>query len=151
MRNSPRWSNGSVSCRLEWCPSRVLQACLVLIGLLAAISLLICEMPRGLAWPAAVLALARGVWLAHAHGSLPERTFWFPGDGRPATVDGVALSEARLRWRGPLAFLRWRASPGGRWQHAIWWPDTLSARARRELRLAAGDGDAGRPAGPMAP
>ncbi len=151
MRNSPRWSNGSVNCRLEWRPSRLLQACLVVLGLLAAASLLICEMPRAFAWPGAVLALARGLWLAHTHGAQSERTFWFPGDDGPPTVDGALLHDAQLRWRGPLAFLRWRESPGGRWQHAAWWPDTLPARARRELRLAAGGGDAGRPAGPMAP
>ena len=151
MRNSPPWSNGSVSCRLEWRPSRLLQTWLALLGLLAALSLLLCELPVMIAWPGAVLALGRGLWLAQAHAALPEREFWFPGDGRAPTVDGAPLHDLRLTWRGPLAFLRWRERPGGAWRHAAWWPDTLPARARRELRLAAGGADAGRPAGPMAP
>jgi len=151
MRNSPRWSNGSVSCRLEWRPSRLVQAWLVLLGLLAAVSLLLCELPVAIAWPGAVLALSRGLWLAQAHAASAEREFWFPGDGRVPTVDGAPLHDVRLAWRGPLAFLRWRERPGGAWRHAAWWPDTLPARARRELRLAAGEADAGRPASPMAP
>ena len=40
-----------------------------------------------------------------------------------------------LHWRGPLAFMRFRGSDGGI-RHLGWWPDTLDARARRELRLA---------------
>ncbi|CAN7377041.1 hypothetical protein LJR143_002079 [Pseudoxanthomonas sp. LjRoot143] len=144
MRNSPRWSNGSVNCRLEWRPSRLLQALLMLLGVLGAVSVLASEMPRPLAWVVALGALAYGAWRARREGRKARRAFWFPGNDRTSNVDGEPMFEARLHWRGPLAFLRWRARPGGRWQHAAWWPDTLPARQRRELRLAAGDGDAGR-------
>ena len=64
MRNSPRWSNGSVNCRLEWRPSRLLQAVLILLGVLGAVSVLASEMPRSWAWPIAVAALAWGGWQA---------------------------------------------------------------------------------------
>ena len=144
MRNSPRWSNGSVNCRLEWRPSRLLQALLILLGVLGAISVLASEMPRLFAWPAAIVALGYGGWRAHREGRRPWLAFWFPGNDRAPTVDGEPMREARLQWRGPLAFLRWRTHDGGRWRHVAWWPDTLPAAQRRELRLAAGEGDAGR-------
>jgi len=144
MRNSPRWWNGSVNCRLEWRPSRLLQALLILLGALAAVSLLASEMPRPFAWPVAIAALAFGVGLARREGQKPRLAFWFPGDDRMPTVDGEPMREASLQWRGPLAFLHWRQRPGGPWRHAAWWPDTLPALQRRELRLAAGEGDAGR-------
>ncbi|MBD9480127.1 hypothetical protein [Pseudoxanthomonas sp. PXM02] len=144
MRNSPRWSNGSVNCRLEWQPSRLLQALLIVLGVLAAVSVLASEMPRLFAWPIAATALAYGAWRAHREGKSPRPAFWFPCNDRPPTVDGQPMFDVRLHWRGPLAFLRWRARAGGRWYHAAWWPDTLPAAQRRELRLAAGDGDAGR-------
>ena len=144
MRNSPRWWNGSVNCRLEWRPSRLLQALLILLGVLAAVAVLACEMPRLFARPVAAVALAQGAWLARREGRRAHLAFWFPGNDRPPTVDGLPMFDARLHWRGPLAFLRWRACAGGRWQHAAWWPDTLPATQRRELRLAAGEGDAGR-------
>jgi toxin CptA len=53
----------------------------------------------------------------------------------PVTLDGEPLEYVQLQWRGPLAFLRWRASHGGG-GHLDWWPDTLPAVQRRELRLA---------------
>ncbi len=144
MRNSPRWSNGSVNCRLEWRPSRLLQAALILLGLLAAVAVLGSEMPRLFAWPFAVFALGHGAWQARREGRSARLVFWFPGNGRPPSVDGTPMLDARLDWRGPLAFLRWRERAGGRWRRGAWGPDTLPAAQRRELRLAAGDGDAGR-------
>jgi toxin CptA len=144
MRNSPRWSNGSVNCRLEWRPSRLLRAQLILLGALAAVSVLASEMPRPFAWPIAVIALGFGAWRARREGRRARMSFWFPGNGRPPTLDGRPLRDARLHWRGPLAFLRWREGAGGRWRQAAWWPDTLPPAQRRELRLAAGDGGAGR-------
>ncbi len=151
MRNSPRWSNGSVNCRLEWRPSRLLQAVLILLGVLGAVSVLASEMPRPWAWPVAVAALAWGGWQAHSEGRRPRRAFWFPGNDRLPTVDGMPMQDAHVLWRGPLAFLRWREGAGRRWRHAAWWPDTLPAQQRRELRLAAGAGDAGRHRGDRAP
>ena len=151
MPNSPRWSNGSVNCRLEWRPSRLLQALLILLGLLGAMSVLASEMPRMFAWPLALAALAYGVWRARRESRSPRLAFWFPGNGRMPTVDGVPLHQARLHWRGPLAFLRWHEGPGGRWRHVSWWPDTLPAASRRELRLAADVEGAGRRQGDRAP
>ena len=50
-------------------------------------------------------------------------------------LDGVTLDQAALEWRGPLALLRYR-DRDGRHRRRIWWPDTLDAAGRRELRLA---------------
>lgn len=151
MRTSPHWSNGSVTCRLEWRPSRLLQALLVLLGALAAVSVLASGVPRLAAWPVAAAALAYGVWRARSEGRKPRRVFWFPGNGRPPSLDGVPVHDARLDWRGPLAFLRWRERPRGPWRRAAWWPDTLAAAERRELRLAGDRHDAGRARARMAP
>ena len=51
-------------------------------------------------------------------------------------VDGVAVAQPRLQWRGPLAVLSWRDA-GGHSRYRSWWPDTLPPARRRELRLAA--------------
>jgi toxin CptA len=45
------------------------------------------------------------------------------------------MASLRVRWRGPLAFLRWR-DPDGRARRLVFWPDTLPAAARGELKLA---------------
>ncbi len=135
MTHSLHSSNASVSCRLDWRPSRWLIGALLLLGLLAAFSVLVSEMPRLLAWPSAVAALAGSIWRACREWRKPARAFVFPGDDRPVLLDGEAV-EAQVQWRGPLAFVRWR-SRDGRSGHLAWWPDTLPAARRRELRLAA--------------
>jgi toxin CptA len=57
-------------------------------------------------------------------------------DGTAVSVDGARVEDFTVHWRGPLAFARWRDGQGGVHRLA-WWPDTLPASARRELRLAA--------------
>jgi len=112
--------------------------------MLAAISVLGSEMPGRFAWLVAMASVGFGMWRARSEARRRPQVFWFPGNGHPPTVDGRPMVDARLHWRGSLAFLRWRDCAGGRWRHVVWWPDTLPAARRRELRLAAGDGDAGR-------
>lgn len=119
------------------------------LGVAAALAVLASEMPRGLAWPLATVAALRGFHLAWHEVRKPPREWVFPADGR-VTVDGQRVHEPTLSWRGPLALLRWRDRRGRR--HSLgWWPDTLPAAARRELRLAAGLADASRDRRPMAP
>jgi toxin CptA len=119
------------------------------LGVLAAFSLLMSEMPRTVAWPLAVGAMAYGIRLGRSEGRRPERQLVWAAAGSP-TLDGQVLADAQLQWRGPLAFLRWRDSDG-RVQRLAWWPDVLPAAARRELRLAALDGAGAAPAASMAP
>lgn len=57
------------------------------------------------------------------------------------SVDGERVAQAQLHWRGSLAIIEWK-EPEIRngWQRRVFWPDTLDAAGRRELRLAAGHG-----------
>jgi toxin CptA len=133
-----------------WRPSRWLLAALLAMTPLAILSVLASEMPRVAAWPLALATLVYGGWLAYRERSRPLRELVFPGNGAPVLVDGVPITEVVLQWRGPLAFLRWRDGKGCR-HRLLWWPDTLPAAARRELRLAAPDREAARGRPSMAP
>jgi toxin CptA len=135
MTSSTAWSSASATCQLEWRASRALSVGLRILGLLAGLSTLASEMPRFAAWSMAVLAMAYGECLARRHRNLPSRRLWWVG-GRAPELDGTALQHAKLDWRGPLAFLRWRDAEG-HVRRLAWWPDTLPRAARRELRLVA--------------
>ena len=150
MQSSPRSSAGSSTCRIEWKPSRLLGAMLVLLSLLAAFAVTDSEMPRVAAWPLAALALAHGLRLAWKEQRRPRADFLFSGQDAPVQVDGHAVRDASVTWRGPLAFARWR-DDDGRTRHLAWWPDTLPAAGRRELRLAAPVRRAARKATSVAP
>ncbi len=96
-----------------------------------------------------MIAMGDGLWLAHRERRRPPRQLVWPMEG-PPLLDESVLRDAQLQWRGPLAFLHWRDGEG-RLQHLAWWPDTLSKRSRRELRLAAAGSSATRPDTSMAP
>lgn len=128
-------SNSSAPCRNEWRPSRLLAASLAMLGALGAFSSLASEAPAGVAWPVALASAAVGALLANRHLQQPRlQLVWSPGRG--LEVDGHRVGDARLAWRGPLAFLDWLDHDGRR-RRVSWWPDTLDAAGRRELRLAA--------------
>ena len=150
MTHSHRLSTAYVSCRLEWRPSRWVIGALLALSLLAAFSVLASAMPRWAAWPLSVSALAYGVWQARREWRLPGRELFFPGNDLPVTLDGQPIDNVKLQWRGPMAFLLWRDRQG-RPQRLSWWPDTLPAASRRELRLAAGSREASRHGRAMAP
>lgn len=150
MTHSHRLSSASVSCRLEWRPSRWVIGALLALGLLAALAVLASGMPRPVAWPLVVSTLAYACWRARRESKLPGHALFLPGNELPAMLDGLPIEQARLQWRGPLAFLLWRDRQG-RPQRLSWWPDTLPAASRRELRLAAGSLEAARDRRRMAP
>jgi len=135
MPNSPRLSTSSVNCRLEWRPSRQERAALLLLALLGAFSLLNCDLPTSLAWPAAGIAVVLGGWSLRQSGKRPPREFLIAPDLNACRLNGTPLSHLDLRWRGPLLFVRWKHLTQRRWQHAVFWPDTLPAAKRRELKL----------------
>lgn len=138
MSSSRRLSNASVPCRLEWRPSYWLVGAQAALGLLGALSALASGMPRVAAWGVAVTALLAGVWSAMREARRPRRRLHWSSSGQLA-LDGEPAFDPHLQWRGPLAFLGWRGADGRR--HALaWWPDTLAAAQRRELRLAAARG-----------
>lgn len=107
-------------------------------------------MPRLLAWPLAVMAVAYGGGLLRWQARLPRRSFLFPGNEQPVLLDGRPLQAVRVDWRGPLAVVSWQAARGRR-QRLAWWPDTLPPARRRELRLAAGVLEAAQRGAAMAP
>ena len=150
MKSSQRWSAVSIGCRLEWRPSRWLVAALVTISLLAAFSAVSSQLPALVSWPLAAFACGAGLRRARAEWHRPVHRLVFPGDGRPASVDDVPVDAMRVAWRGSLAFARWR-DRNGRVRRLAWWPDTLPAGQRRELRLAADAMHAARRRRSMAP
>ena len=147
MPTSRASSTGSAACRrksdaraaalpaaLAWRPSRLLAALLCGFGVLAAIAVLASDLQRPWSWIVAAAALGEGLRLARRHLRLrPRGLRWDPGG---VVLDGVVLHAPQLSSRGPLAVLRWR-DRHGRIQRLAWWPDTLPAASRRELRLAA--------------
>lgn len=153
MSMSPHWSNGSASClqtgsvtgtaparapacRLHWRPSRMKAALLLLIGALSVVALAASDLPAAVAWPGAFAAISHALRLAWRGLHAPRASVVLDAEAGTATVDGVAVGDVRLQWRGSLAWLRFRDATG-RDRVLDWWPDTLPARARRELRLAA--------------
>ena len=143
-------SSGSASCRLEWRPSRWLTGALLLLAMLAAFSVLASEMPRIAAWSLSIAVVVYGGWRARTEARKPHHELMFPGNDLPVMLDGHPIEGVAVQWRGPLAFVSWRGRDGRR-QRLAWWPDTLPAMRRRELRLAAGGGLASRHRPAMAP
>lgn len=145
--STPSWN-----CRIDWRPSRWLVLALILLGLLAAASVLACALPWALKAPAAALALVEGLRLARREARRPAWRLSWPGGEAPARLDGSGgnrmLAEVRLVLRGPMAVLSGRDGAGRR-QHLAWWPDTLPVPSRRQLRLAAAVGR--RPDKPLPP
>jgi toxin CptA len=147
MPHSQAWSSGSAHCRsrteaagagLQWRPSRWLVAAQCVLGALGAVSLLASALPPPAGRALAVLACGWGMASAWRLARQEARLLHWPADGARPTLDGEPMAEARLHWRGPLAFLRWR-DRGGCVRHLSWWPDTLPPGARRELRLVSGE------------
>ena len=154
MPNSLRSSPASAPCRLEWRPSRWLLAALLVLSVLAPLSVLGSDLPRAGAWPLAIGAAGYGLWLVRREAGRARRLLvlgaaHMPGGPRD-TLDGRPVQACRISWRGPLAFVH-LLDLDGRELRLAWWPDTLPAAQRRELRLAAGSPDAGRHRGDRAP
>ena len=149
MPNSPHSSNASASFRSDWKPSRILCATLILLGLFAGLSLLASDLQRGFAWPAALVAVGWGSWQARRESRRKPLAIRWRADGA-LLIESERMDAVELQWRGPLAFIAWRDAKGKRHRLA-WWPDTLPAPRRRELRLAAAAAEAARQRVRMAP
>lgn len=135
---------------MAWRPSRILVVILISFALLAPWAVLASEMPRAVAWPVALGLLAWGLHDARREGRRPAREIVLAVGETAPTVDGRPARDLAVVWRGPLAFLRWR-DEDGRTRRLAFWPDTLPAGQRRELRLAASGLETARSGTSMAP
>ena len=127
-------SSGSASCRIEWRPSRWEAGALVAISCAAGVAVLSIGLPRTIASPLAMLALAAGLRDAWRRWHRPARLLELAD--RRARLDGREITWRGLQWRGSLAVATLRGADD-RVERLAWWPDTLPAERRRELRLAA--------------
>ena len=149
MQSSTHSLPESAPFRLEWRPSRWPVLALLILAPLAAACALASGVPRPLGWLLAVAALAWGLRQARRLVRRQAHLLVLDTEGG-AFLDGAGVQAWRVGWRGPLAIVYLVDADGGR--HCLdWWPDTLSAESRRELRLAGRRGDAARHAQPMAP
>ena len=134
-----RSSRPSSSCRIEWRPSPLRCAALVAMGGLAALSLWLSALPRAWALALGLGLLVDAVIRARREWRLPPAIVaWGAGDDDVRLLQGGRehrLAHLNVRWRGPLATLG-AHDEAGKLRRLSWWPDTLSAPARRRLRLA---------------
>lgn len=119
------------------------------LAVLAPLSLLASDLPRAWAWPLALLAGGWAIRDARRQRALSPRRLLIPAGRGAATCDGGRIEALRVGWRGPLAFLQWRDGDSRR-QRAAFWPDTLDAGMRRELKIAMMRRDAARDTASMA-
>lgn len=149
MQSSTHSSPESAPFRLEWRPSRWPVLALLILAPLAAACALASGVPRVPAWLLAVAALAWGLRQARRQLRRQAHVLVLDTEGG-AALDGAVVQAWQVGWRGPLAIVHLVDADGA--SHSLdWWPDTLCAQSRRELRLAGRRGDAARHARPVAP
>ena len=158
MSKSRRLSNASAAClspleaagcTVEWRPSPLVGAILWALALLAPCCLLASGLPPAWSWPLAGLVAIAGIRDARRYRRRPTLLLAIPAGPGDVACNGVRVQVLELRWRGPLAFLRWRED--GRARCLAFWPDLLAAPARRELRLAMQRRETAAPAASVAP
>lgn len=125
-------------CRVDWRPSRALAIAIGLLGLLAVLSLRMSALPILSIATLAVTVMIYSVFLIRRELRRKPFTFIWAGGDASATLNFASgpqsLSGLRLLLRSPLAALRGK-DDAGRSRTYLWWPDTLSSAARRQLRL----------------
>lgn len=133
-------SSSSSICRIDWRPSRWLAFALLGLAVTAVLSLWLSALPAAAKGVGMAIAAAEGLRLAWRHRASPPLAIDWVGGDAPAYLTGrlgiTPLADVTVRLRGPLASLA-GTDPQGRRQRLLWWPDTLGADGRRQLRLAA--------------
>lgn len=135
-------SRSSSSFLIDWRPSRLLCAAHGLLAVLACLSLFLSALPRVACWLAALVILGSAWTTIRRLATRPAQVLRIAGDGSWVVLLCVGraprlFSRARLALRGPMASLQARDAEGRAIQWN-WWPDTLAAASRRQLRLASG-------------
>ncbi|WP_115511048.1 hypothetical protein [Xanthomonas arboricola] len=136
MPPTPHSSPIFAPCRLEWRPSRVLACALGVLSALALGALWRSGVPPWLAMLLSVYAVLTGGRSLRLLLRSPAREVIVPWSETPASVDGAQVQGLQVTWRGPIAVVAWTGLDARR-QRLHFWPDTLPAAQRRELRLAA--------------
>lgn len=124
-------------CRLEWRPSRWCAAVLMLLWPLAAFALLSTRWASGMPLVVSVLwiagAMGAGLWHARLAYHAPRAVLELLPEGRArwscaavAALEGPAV--AHEQW--PVTTVRFPACG----TTVVFWPDTLCASGRRDLR-----------------
>ncbi|WP_374602438.1 hypothetical protein [Arenimonas sp.] len=125
-------------CRIDWRPSRWLVGALCGLALLSALSVMLSGLPAQMKPMFAGLAAMGGLGLARREALRPPVSLAWSGAGLLA-IDPEGQSQALiapvLREQGPLLRIEARMPTGRRWSRT-WWPDTLPAARRRQVRLA---------------
>ena len=136
MPTSPPSSTPSADCRIDWRPSRLQVAALVLLAMLAGAAVMASALPAPSRPLLAGLATLHGLLLARrSAAAAPQVVACDPAgwtlrprhDGRARRLLGVVVD---TRW--PLLRLRAR-DVAGRRVTLVWWPDTLAGDERRRL------------------
>ena len=137
-------SNVSLHCRLEWRPSRWLLVGFFVLAALAMVSIWFSALPIWACVFGSALIVAYAIHqLRNEMRRTPAQIAWAGGDA-PVVIEhaveqggqGVEYRFVALNIRAGLVVLC-VADERGRRSRWVWWPDTLDARGRRALRLAA--------------
>jgi toxin CptA len=89
-------------------------------------------LPATARWPVGLLATVVAAGQGWRYARRPARAIVIPTGNESACVDGRPVDSLSLHDRGPLLQLGWRLD--GRREACLFWPDTLPAPRRRELR-----------------
>ena len=132
-------SDTSSTFRIDWRPSRVLLAALMLMAVLSAIALALSDLAPWAVATLSILAITHALRLTWREARRPASVLVLTREGaRLVSSDGLTpepLHDLRWHLRGPIAVL-WARHTGGRRLCLSWWPDTLPPTVRRQLRLA---------------
>lgn len=129
--NSPDSSNACAPSVIELGPTLLSRVVPVILGVLAAIAVLMSAFSWMIKLPLVVAVLAYAAWLERRERNRPAHALDFDGDPR---LDGIVLRDARVELHGPWLTLV-RKDERGHWRRQTWW-HRLDAVNRRRLRLA---------------
>lgn len=135
-------SSTSSICRIDWRPSRLLQAALLALGLLAALSLWLSNLSWWAAIAAGAVAMVIAARAARNESLQPDCSITWQAGAKTANVNFATRTES---WHSPKASFHGAigvfsgVDEAGRRRRLLWWPDTLDARERRRFRLVASE------------
>ena len=139
----PDSSGASPTCRCDLAASRLLAACLMLVGGLCAVAVARSALNFPVALAVAGLALAWSGWLAWREWRRRPQTLMLRGLGEDATLiedeEELPVTLQSVRFRGPFVLLAWRDAAQRRVRRTLW-PDALPDAQRRALRRRYGLG-----------